>query len=210
MALIKCPECSAQISDKANACPSCGYPIVSAQTEPAAPIRKPLITDQYPKRGAQSARTGPSDPQGGAWRGLLAVKHKAELRRAKINMVVILGAIVGVGALWMIASNDGEKKPSVASPVAQEVPVAKEVPDATKLRQLAENAKSLGYITDYKLDFGNRRLDLTVGSMLIGDARAVGGGVCDAARKWNVAQAWEVRGFLPQGSERPAATCTTR
>jgi TM2 domain-containing membrane protein YozV len=27
MALIKCPECSTQISDKADACPSCGYPI---------------------------------------------------------------------------------------------------------------------------------------------------------------------------------------
>ena len=27
MALIKCPECSTQVSDKANACPSCGYPI---------------------------------------------------------------------------------------------------------------------------------------------------------------------------------------
>jgi hypothetical protein len=27
MALIKCPECSRQISDQAAACPECGYPI---------------------------------------------------------------------------------------------------------------------------------------------------------------------------------------
>ena len=27
MTLIRCPECSTQISDKADACPSCGYPI---------------------------------------------------------------------------------------------------------------------------------------------------------------------------------------
>jgi hypothetical protein len=27
MALIKCPECSGDISDKAAACPHCGYPI---------------------------------------------------------------------------------------------------------------------------------------------------------------------------------------
>lgn len=27
MSLIKCPECNKEISDKANACPNCGYPI---------------------------------------------------------------------------------------------------------------------------------------------------------------------------------------
>ena len=29
MALIKCPECCREISDKAAACPNCGYPISS-------------------------------------------------------------------------------------------------------------------------------------------------------------------------------------
>ncbi len=33
MALIKCPECGKEISDKANSCPSCGYPINSTQVE---------------------------------------------------------------------------------------------------------------------------------------------------------------------------------
>ncbi|HQB11404.1 MAG TPA: zinc-ribbon domain-containing protein [Candidatus Omnitrophota bacterium] len=27
MALIKCPECQLEVSDKAAACPKCGYPI---------------------------------------------------------------------------------------------------------------------------------------------------------------------------------------
>jgi len=27
MALISCPECSHRVSDKAPACPSCGYPV---------------------------------------------------------------------------------------------------------------------------------------------------------------------------------------
>ena len=27
MALIKCPECGKEISDKASRCPKCGYPI---------------------------------------------------------------------------------------------------------------------------------------------------------------------------------------
>ncbi|MDB6040693.1 MAG: Zinc-ribbon protein [Verrucomicrobiales bacterium] len=30
MALIKCPECSNDVSDKASSCPKCGYPIQSA------------------------------------------------------------------------------------------------------------------------------------------------------------------------------------
>lgn len=30
MALIACPECSKQISDKAYACPNCGYPTSAA------------------------------------------------------------------------------------------------------------------------------------------------------------------------------------
>lgn len=32
MALIKCPECGRQISDKAASCPSCGCPIANAPT----------------------------------------------------------------------------------------------------------------------------------------------------------------------------------
>ncbi|MDD6485266.1 MAG: zinc ribbon domain-containing protein [Clostridiales bacterium] len=32
MALIKCPECGKQISDKANACPQCGCPIANRPT----------------------------------------------------------------------------------------------------------------------------------------------------------------------------------
>lgn len=32
MALIKCPECGRQVSDKASSCPQCGCPIASHQT----------------------------------------------------------------------------------------------------------------------------------------------------------------------------------
>lgn len=35
MALIKCPECLKQVSDKAKSCPGCGYPI---SEDPQAPI----------------------------------------------------------------------------------------------------------------------------------------------------------------------------
>lgn len=32
MALIHCPECGREISDKASACPGCGYPIAPDST----------------------------------------------------------------------------------------------------------------------------------------------------------------------------------
>ena len=32
MALIKCPECGREVSDKAGSCPNCGCPIASAPT----------------------------------------------------------------------------------------------------------------------------------------------------------------------------------
>ena len=33
MALIRCPECNREISDKATACPGCGYPLNSPSQE---------------------------------------------------------------------------------------------------------------------------------------------------------------------------------
>lgn len=37
MALIKCPECQSEVSDKANTCPKCGYPVKEiAQCEPSS------------------------------------------------------------------------------------------------------------------------------------------------------------------------------
>ncbi len=33
MALIKCPECGTEVSDKAKTCPKCAYPIADDNTE---------------------------------------------------------------------------------------------------------------------------------------------------------------------------------
>ena len=39
MALIYCPECSTQVSDRAISCPVCGYPIAAQSTaSPGSPI----------------------------------------------------------------------------------------------------------------------------------------------------------------------------
>lgn len=38
MALIECPECNKEISDKANSCPNCGCPIIELIVRPG-PVR---------------------------------------------------------------------------------------------------------------------------------------------------------------------------
>lgn len=42
MALIKCPECNESVSEKANSCPHCGYPLKPEVT----PIQYELEKDQ--------------------------------------------------------------------------------------------------------------------------------------------------------------------
>ncbi len=41
MALIKCPECGKEISDKASNCPNCGNPIAEKQNE--ATVQTPKV-----------------------------------------------------------------------------------------------------------------------------------------------------------------------
>ena len=45
MALIKCPECGNQVSDKATACPNCGCPIGSIGT-----AQEQMYEDEFPKK----------------------------------------------------------------------------------------------------------------------------------------------------------------
>jgi hypothetical protein len=42
MALINCPECAARISDKAVACPHCGYPLATEHEGESFPFMAPL------------------------------------------------------------------------------------------------------------------------------------------------------------------------
>ena len=46
MALIKCPECGKEISDKARACPSCGVPLYRSTVQPQEHIKHKYIV--YP------------------------------------------------------------------------------------------------------------------------------------------------------------------
>ena len=45
MALINCPECSKDVSDKAESCPNCAYPIMKKQKTPEAQSLQPMLWD---------------------------------------------------------------------------------------------------------------------------------------------------------------------
>ena len=43
MALINCPECSIQVSDKATSCPSCGCPISAGTVQAGQGLSPPVV-----------------------------------------------------------------------------------------------------------------------------------------------------------------------
>src|SRR3954466_4439623 len=50
MSLIKCPECSAEVSDQATSCPKCGHPLRSS-----APDSDALLTETLQREGKIAA-----------------------------------------------------------------------------------------------------------------------------------------------------------
>ena len=47
MALIKCPECTLQVSDKAISCPHCGYPMDAAAIRKPNPLRRKRLPNGF-------------------------------------------------------------------------------------------------------------------------------------------------------------------
>jgi uncharacterized membrane protein YvbJ len=43
MALITCPECGAQISDKATTCPQCGHPMTTTVVKPKGGLSRQIL-----------------------------------------------------------------------------------------------------------------------------------------------------------------------
>lgn len=82
--------------------------------------------------------------------------------------------------------------------------------DTDKLNDLGAIMKTKGVVTAYELRIWGGTFDLTISSLLPGEARQIAALACDLLRKQGLERAWEVRVFLPTGGERPAATCATR
>lgn len=85
MALIECPECKNQISDKASACPKCGVPIASTLSTP---------TTETP---ASPEVSGPA---------------KKAFKVRPVFLVLLVVAAAGVFWFWRSATSDRAATPS--------------------------------------------------------------------------------------------------
>ena len=79
MPLIKCPDCSTQVSDQAEACPSCGYPI--------AKKREPDYLVRAREAGVFCGTRSPSAPKS------VSVVKSAKSRGVYIILGLFLGCL---------------------------------------------------------------------------------------------------------------------
>lgn len=89
MALIKCPECGKEISDKADSCPECGCPIQAKEEcliseEVETGYEQPIVNGVAPEEGCRSTKADTAKPAGKSKKG------------------VIIGAVLGAAALLCI------------------------------------------------------------------------------------------------------------
>lgn len=80
MALINCPECGRKVSDKAVACPDCGYPVAALNTGGATLIKIGDILSATGMTGAAARATTTVL--------LLDYSTQAELSSGKIGSVI--------------------------------------------------------------------------------------------------------------------------
>lgn len=89
MALIECPECGKMISDKAESCPNCGYPIYFPEEEEISEE----ITDKEEKEEENIDRDGDGEE----------IEDNTENRK----MTIISFSLAVFGFLLAIFINDG-------------------------------------------------------------------------------------------------------
>lgn len=75
MALINCPECNKEISDKATVCPNCGYPL---------PVKEDTFTKQIAVRPKTTQDTE---------------REKKVITRWVYGIILLIGLII-VGYIW--------------------------------------------------------------------------------------------------------------
>lgn len=95
MALIKCPECGREVSDKALSCPNCGYPISQA------PFERAMDFETYPLVQASEQRE--TQPLGEkiplSDKTDCGVDEKKKNRRAVLIFAAIMSTLLALGIL---------------------------------------------------------------------------------------------------------------
>ena len=83
MALIKCPECGAEISDKATACPKCGNPMCNSDA---------VLPEKKPEETKDDSQENPGNK-----------KEKSYLKRALLLWLLLIVEFIGVIVFSMVA-----------------------------------------------------------------------------------------------------------
>ena len=120
MAMIKCPECSHDISDKAKSCPHCGFPLedqaapqqeqAAPQPEQAAPAAQQVQVAPQPEQAAPAAQQVQAAPQQAA-----APNYIPEVPPPEVNWkrVPVYLCMIGLSA-WLILHFIPDRDPANA------------------------------------------------------------------------------------------------
>lgn len=130
MALIKCPECGKEISDKATACPNCGYPIDGKPIEPVEPAEPvaevdPVATDLAENTAeAESCaeeKKVPNTDEENSTSPTPAPAAKQERSRTSIVIAIIAAAVLVIAAILISGAvrDAREKKAEEAAAAAK-------------------------------------------------------------------------------------------
>jgi hypothetical protein len=87
MAMISCPECGKQVSDKAETCPNCGYPLYKMGYDDDL---KPFDVDELPRRTEHRPHVAPR------------VKKKKRGHKGVIIALIIVVLAIGAGAFGYV------------------------------------------------------------------------------------------------------------
>lgn len=97
MAIIQCPECGQQISDKAKTCVHCGVDLFK-ETPPTAQAEEPQMEQQKTEEATEKERAGVQELS------LLEEKWKKQdeiVRKLKFSFKIISTVFVGIGLIYM-------------------------------------------------------------------------------------------------------------
>lgn len=117
MALIRCPECGKEISDKVTACPHCGYPL-AAEAAPAPEIEK--------SRDEEPEKSSPDEPEA-------PIKKRVTKKIAVIVSCICVVLVVGGILAFVLTGNLRAYKAAEKLYDAKDYPAA-----ATAFQELGE------------------------------------------------------------------------
>lgn len=106
MALIECPECGGQVSDRAPACPHCGVPIANSASTGANPTAAPSNTDQantdHGGPSSASAQANPAAVDAGPAKPIEPLRLRLAGRPIPVAGVLFWGGmVVGITIKFM-------------------------------------------------------------------------------------------------------------